>query len=98
MLRRNGHQEWLDDEVDIPGPDTANPESQATDAERSRHIQRALMNLSANDRTVLMLRHFSDCSYEEIAQILELDEKTVKSRLFEARHRLRETLKDFRPG
>ena len=98
LLRQNGHQEWLDDEVDIPGPDTANPESQATDAERSRHIQRALMDLSVNDRTVLMLRHFSDCSYEEIAEILELDAKTVKSRLFEARHRLRETLKDFRPG
>ena len=98
LLRRNGHQEWLDDEVDIPGPDTANPESQATDAERPRHIQRALMNLSVNERTVLMLRHFSDCSYEEIAQILELDEKTVKSRLFEARRRLRETLKDFRPA
>jgi RNA polymerase sigma-70 factor (ECF subfamily) len=98
LLRRNGHQEWLDEEIDIPGPDTANPESQATDAERSRHIQRALMKLSSNDRTVLMLRHFSDCSYDEIAQILELDEKTVKSRLFEARHRLRETLKDFRPS
>jgi RNA polymerase sigma-70 factor (ECF subfamily) len=98
LLRRNGHQEWLDDEIDIPGPDSANPESQATDAERSRHIQRALMKLSSNDRTVLMLRHFSDCSYDEIAQILDLDEKTVKSRLFEARHRLRETLKDFRPG
>jgi RNA polymerase sigma-70 factor (ECF subfamily) len=56
------------------------------------------MGLSANDRTVLTLRHFSECSYQEIAQILELDEKTVKSRLFEARHRLRETLKDFRPG
>ena len=98
LLRRNGHQEWLDDEIDIAGPDSANPESQATDAERARHIQRALMNLSVNDRTVLMLRHFSDCSYDEIATILDLDEKTVKSRLFEARHRLRETLKDFRPS
>ena len=82
----------------FPGRTSANPESQATDAERTRHIQRALMDLSVNDRTVLVLRHFSDCSYEEIAGILDLDEKTVKSRLFEARHRLRETLKDFRPG
>ncbi|MEO8564666.1 MAG: sigma-70 family RNA polymerase sigma factor [bacterium] len=97
LLRRNGHEEWLDDEIELAGPETANPESIAADAERSRHIQRALMKLSVNDRTVLMLRHFSDCSYEEIAGILDLDEKTVKSRLFEARHRLRETLKDFRP-
>jgi RNA polymerase sigma-70 factor (ECF subfamily) len=55
------------------------------------------MCLSRNDRTVLVLRHFSECSYQEIADILEIDEKTVKSRLFEARHRLRDALKDFRP-
>ena len=88
----------LDDEVDLPGADTANPETLAGEAERSRHIRRALMNLSHNDRTVLVLRHFSECSYQEIADILEIDEKTVKSRLFEARHRLRDALKDFRPA
>jgi RNA polymerase sigma-70 factor (ECF subfamily) len=98
LLRRNGHEEWLDDEIDLPGAESANPESQASDAERSRHIQRALMALSANDRTVVTLRHFSELSYQEIADVLEIDEKTVKSRLFEARHRLREALKEFRPG
>jgi len=97
LLRRNGHEEALDDDIDLPGSESANPESQARDAERSRSIQRALLTMSSNDRTVLVLRHFSECSYQEIAQILEVDEKTVKSRLFEARHRLRDLLKDFRP-
>ena len=97
LLRRNGHEEWLDDEIDLPGAETANPERQASDAERSRNIQRALLGLSASDRTVLTLRHFSECSYQEIAEILQIDEKTVKSRLFEARHRLRDALKDYRP-
>jgi len=97
LLRRNGHEEWLDDEIDLPGAETANPESQASSAERSRNIQRALMGLSASDRTVITLRHFSECSYQEIAEILQIDEKTVKSRLFEARHRLRDALKDYRP-
>ena len=46
------------------------------------------MSMATNDRMVLTLRHFSECSYQEIGQILDLDEKTVKSRLFEARHRL----------
>ena len=50
------------------------------------------MHMSTNDRIVLSLRHFSECSYQEIGQILDLDEKTVKSRLFEARHRLRDML------
>jgi hypothetical protein len=54
-----------------------------------------MMRLSTKDRIVLSLRHFSECSYQEIGQILDLDEKTVKSRLFEARHRLRDMLKGF---
>ena len=53
-------------------------------------------DMPTNDRMVLTLRHFSECSYQEIGEILGLDEKTVKSRLFEARHRLRELLKDLR--
>jgi RNA polymerase sigma-70 factor (ECF subfamily) len=53
------------------------------------------MSMSANDRLVLTLRHFSECSYLEIAEILDIDEKTVKSRLFEARHRLRDLLVDL---
>ena len=53
------------------------------------------MQVSTSDRTVLVLRHFSECSYQEIGQILEVDEKTVKSRLYEARQHLRGMLKDF---
>ena len=96
LLRRNGHEEPLDDEIDVPG-NAGDPESHASDAERSRIIQRALLGLSATDRTILTLRHFAELSYQEIADVLEIDEKTVKSRLFEARHRLRNALKEFRP-
>jgi RNA polymerase sigma factor (sigma-70 family) len=52
--------------------------------------------MSTNDRVVLTLRHFAELSYQEIAQALDIDEKTVKSRLFDARHRLRETLRDLK--
>ena len=65
-------------------------------AEVSKRIQVALLSMATNDRMVLTLRHFSECSYQEIGQILDLDEKTVKSRLFQARHRLRDLLKDLR--
>jgi len=95
LLRRNGREEALDDDIDLPDSDSANPESRASQAQVSRRIQNALMTMRTNDRLVLMLRHFSDCSYQEIAEILDIDEKTVKSRLFEARHRLRELLKDL---
>lgn len=95
LLRRNGHEEPLDDEIDLPGG-SDDPESQARDAERSRYIQRALLTMSPMDRTVIVLRHFSECSYQEIARILDVDEKTVKSRLFEARRRLRDLLTEYR--
>ncbi len=98
LLRRNKREEALDDDVDLPGSERNNPESQFGEAEVSRRIRSALMSLPTNDRIVLSLRHFSECSYQEIGQILDLDEKTVKSRLFEARHRLRDLLKDLRPN
>ena len=98
LLRRNRREEALDDDVDLPGSERDNPESQFGEAEVSRRIRSAMMSLPTNDRIVLSLRHFSECSYQEIAQILDVDEKTVKSRLFEARQRLRGMLTDLRPN
>jgi RNA polymerase sigma factor (sigma-70 family) len=37
---------------------------------------------------VIILRHFAELSYAEIGETLGLAEKTVKSRLHEARQRL----------
>lgn len=96
LLRRNRREESLDEEIELPGPATASPEWQYDNGQLSDRVQRALMRMKADDRVVLMLRHFSDCSYREISQILELEEKTVKSRLFEARQRLSELLQDLR--
>jgi RNA polymerase sigma-70 factor (ECF subfamily) len=95
LLRRNGREEALDEEIDLPGSESAEPERQASAAQVAARIRSALMKMSPNDRVVLTLRHFSECSYEEIGQILDLDPKTVKSRLFEARQRLRELLTDL---
>jgi RNA polymerase sigma-70 factor (ECF subfamily) len=98
LLRRNRREEPLDDEVELAGPATASPEWQYSNGQVSDRIQRALLSMKADDRVVLTLRHFSDCSYREIGEILELEEKTVKSRLFEARQRLSELLGDLRPN
>jgi RNA polymerase sigma-70 factor (ECF subfamily) len=95
-LRRTGREDELDEEVDFAASESAGPEWQLAQQQQSRRIQAALLRLKANDRMVLMLRHFSELGYEEIAQILDLDVKTVKSRLYEARQRLRELLQDLR--
>lgn len=94
-LRRSGREERVEEPMDCAGPASADPEWQLNEAQVSRRVQEALMRMKPNDRTVLTLRHFSECSYREMSHILELDEKTVKSRLYEARHRLRELLKDL---
>lgn len=94
-LLRHNRRETLDDDIDLPAPDSACPEQQLGDAQLSARIRSAMMSMTVDDRVVLSLRHFSECSYEAIAQILELDEKTVKSRLFESRQRLRRLLADL---
>jgi RNA polymerase sigma-70 factor (ECF subfamily) len=52
------------------------------------------MRLKPDDRTVVVLKHFVSFSYEEIAEVLEIPVRTVKSRLFTARDRLRLALRE----
>jgi RNA polymerase sigma-70 factor, ECF subfamily len=61
-------------------------------AERHVRIRRALLQLTADQRDVVVMRHFAELSYGEIASELDIPEKTVKSRLFSARQRLCELL------
>lgn len=96
LQRSRSHEDELDDDADFEEPPGATPEQQLNQAERSRRLQGALMRMSTTDRTVLTMRHFSECSYQEIAQVLEIDEKTVKSRLFDARKRLGTLLGDLK--
>lgn len=61
-------------------------------AERSKHLHQAIAELEPNYRAVIILRHFIHLSYCEIAEVLDVPEKTVKSRLFSARQLLRDAL------
>lgn len=97
VMRRNNREEALDDDADFADDDAPDPQQQLQDGERAAHLRKALMKMSVNDRTVLTLRHFSELSYGEIAEVLQVDEKTVKSRLFEARQRLRAMLPEMQP-
>jgi RNA polymerase sigma-70 factor, ECF subfamily len=58
----------------------------------SHRVQAALMTIKPEYRAVIVLKHFLDMSYEDIGQILELPEKTVKSRLFTGRQLLKDAL------
>lgn len=68
------------------------PAESAESAERQVAVRSALMHLAPDHRAVIVLRHYVGCSYAEMARILEVAEKTVKSRLYSARQQLKEAL------
>ncbi|MGH8215220.1 MAG: RNA polymerase sigma factor [Rhodanobacteraceae bacterium] len=65
------------------------PEQLADDLQTHDLIQAALLELPPDHRAVIVLRHFSECSYAQMAEILHIPEKTVKSRLYSARQEMR---------
>lgn len=85
VLGRRGRQTELTD-VHIAEDD---PAKDAANADLGARVRDALGELTPDHRAVLVLRHYQELSYEEIARVLELSDSTVKSRLFEARERLR---------
>ena len=64
--------------------------------ERRAQVEAALQQLTPEYRAVIVLRHFADQSYSEIAETLAIPERTVKSRLYAARQRLGEHLLGWR--
>ena len=86
-LKRRRKVVSLDGSFDVPAPLT----SASTDEAEDR-VGRALLELKPDDRAVVVLKHFVSFSYEEISDVLGVPVKTVKSRLFTARERLRESL------
>jgi RNA polymerase sigma-70 factor (ECF subfamily) len=80
-------------ELDADHPDHgADPEAVFTESEAGGFLQRALMELTPQHRVVIVLKHLQGLTYREIAELLEIPEKTVKSRLFTARQNLRSIL------
>ena len=67
-------------------------------SERAEYIWSALGQLGADHREIIVLRHFQDLSYNEIADLLEIPRGTVMSRLYYARGALRKALEDRLEG
>jgi RNA polymerase sigma-70 factor (ECF subfamily) len=73
---------------DEPGPEETAERNEAT-----RRVQAALLELRPDDRQVLVMRHFLQLSHCEIGEVLQVPDKTVKSRLHDARTRLEAVLR-----
>mgnify|MGYP001614569378 CR=1 FL=1 len=99
-LRRRWHEAFsLEDDGVFPEAILARaPERPVTPyealevSERQETVQRALASLTQPYRAVVVLREIEGLSYEEIAQVLEVSEGTVKSRLMRGRELLKRKL------
>jgi RNA polymerase sigma-70 factor (ECF subfamily) len=70
----------------------ASPYEQAANAQVQRQVMEALQMLPASFREVVVLREMEGFGYEEIAEMLEVNLGTVKSRLTRGRAALRAAL------
>lgn len=87
---RNKNSEPLE-QYELPSSDPS-PEDCLLDKERDDKINRAMATLEFKYRVLLVLRHYLDFSYAEIAGIVDLPVSTVRSRIHTARHLLKEEL------
>lgn len=102
LRKRNKHRQHisLEEQMEVDGDiltrqieDTApGPQELIEAQERADVLQQAINQLPHDRRILIVLYHFENLSYEEIAQILKMPVGTVKSRLNRARLALREIL------
>lgn len=72
--------------------DDAGPTDLLVEDQRRDVVLEAVGRLKPEHRAVIVLRYFVDRNYEDMAEILGIDAKTVKSRLYTARQLLKEQL------
>ena len=85
----------LDERIEAgwsPVEDMDTPEHHAMRSEQRRALDRAIQELPEDMRSAVVLRDIQGCSYDEIADILNTNVGTIKSRISRARARLREIL------
>lgn len=100
-LRRQKRRQGVEAAVSLDDEDSGwaepadweqDPQRKLEQSERGRALARALEELPEHQRRPLVLREISGLSYQEIAQALDLDLGTVKSRIARARLALRKIL------
>jgi len=94
-LRRYKRQTSLVDEYCEPADTGGNPLEKMQVAENERRLMEAVQTLPEQYRIVFILRTFERLSYDEIAARLNISVGTVDSRLFRARRKLVEELRDL---
>jgi len=91
QVKKRRYQEPLADSQASPW---RGPAEELDSTRLCQRVQNALMHLNEDYRTVVVLKHISGFSYQHISEVLQLPEKTVKSRLYSARQIMKKTLEN----
>jgi RNA polymerase sigma-70 factor (ECF subfamily) len=92
-LRRRT-EEHLDDDMAATLEDTSeNPETAVGIKDRNIIVQKCLTQLSSAHREVIDLVYYHEKSVDEVAQIVGVPAATVKTRMFYARNKMADLLK-----
>ena len=94
LLKKNQAVDFttFDEEIHASGDESASPAIIVEHAEDAELVTKAMDELPAEFREILVLRHQEGLSYKEIADIAQIPPGTVMSRLARARAKLREYL------
>jgi RNA polymerase sigma-70 factor (ECF subfamily) len=85
----------LEAAMDPPSNALAGPQRQALNGELKEKLDEALASLSENHRSILLLRELEGLSYEELSKVLGIRKGTVMSRLFHARLKMQNKLREY---
>jgi RNA polymerase sigma-70 factor (ECF subfamily) len=93
-LRKRRESSW-DEDAAKEIPDCGdNPETVAQKADKSAAMRQCMERLSAEHREVIDLVYYHEMSIAEASAIVGIPENTVKTRVFHARKKLSEFLKE----
>ena len=74
---------------------SADPLAVALKNERLISIRDAIDELPPMHREIIVLKHYQECSYSEMAEILDVPVGTIMSRLYNARQKLKVLLEEI---
>ena len=95
--RRRRTEAELDEKIETSIADTADdPEAALHKKNRGELLRQAVTRLSLEHREIIDLVYYHEKSIDECAQILGIPAATVKTRMFYARKKLAELVKDAR--
>lgn len=77
-----------------PSDESDTPEQNSLRSEQRRVLEKAIAGLPEDMRAAIVLRDIQGCSYDEIAQTLDANVGTIKSRISRGREKLRAVLSE----